>query len=230
MSYLATLVLTILLGLAMPSAAASGRFGEFYSESTYVPKYGVLTDTQLRYVFLKTDSLNLYLGAALQRQDKTDNTQTPLYEKSLSMLTAGLRVPIWKSITFLGEIRSENRSHYGITAGDLWAYPLADQEFFTEAYGESLAYPYFHASPVTTVWAKEGLRYHVGPFMMDPYAEVFATRSPDPNLGRNTEQIRFGLRTIKLFESTSLSLLVYQSFDRSEGNHAEALLVFGGNF
>lgn len=229
MSYLATLVLTILLGLAMPSAYGAS-YGEIYSASSYVPKYGVLTDTQLRFVLTSNEHFNLYFGAALQRQDKTEEAQSPLYEKNLYMLTTGLRVPLWKSITFLGELRTENRSHYGITGGDLWSYQVAEQEVFTEAYGESLAYPYFHASPVTTVWIKEGLRYHVGPFLMDPYAELFATRSPDPNLGRDTEQIRLGLRTIKLLESTSLSLLIYQSFDRNEGNHAEALFVFGGSF
>lgn len=218
------------LGLFVPvSAGALG--GEIYSETTYVPQYGLLTETQLRGLLWSSERGALYLGAALQRQDKTSSSQDPLYEKNRVMATAGGRWILWKSLTALIELRTEERSRGGLYAGDIWEYSLAAAPLFSEFYAESFVFPSFHNDPVTTAWFKQGFRFHLTKhFLLDPYVELYMRRSPKPDLGRDVEQARVGLRGIYLVSTWSAQVLFYQSFVKDESSHDEALLVIGGSF
>ncbi len=97
-------------------AQAEAHRAEIYSETTYVPQFGLLTETQARAFLWSSDQGALYLGAALQRQDKTSQDQDPLYEKNRVMALAGGRWVLWKSLTALIEMRSEERSRGGIVS------------------------------------------------------------------------------------------------------------------
>ncbi|MNJ94862.1 hypothetical protein D3C87_125650 [compost metagenome] len=204
---------------------------EIYSETTYVPQYGLLTESQLRFVVASKDKLALYVGAALQRQDKTISSQDDLYEKNRVMAVVGGRWVIWKNLGLILEARTEERSRGGLYVGDIWQYSAAGLPLFTEFYVESFVLPSFHNDPVSTGWLKQGLRYQLAErFLLDPYLELYARRSPSPDLGRNTDQGRIGLRGIYLRENWSVAAMFYQSYPTDEAPHEEALLVFGGTF
>ncbi len=205
--------------------------GEVYSESTYVPQYGILTESQVRLVPFKTDRLTTYIGAAGQLQSKTQPNQENLYDKSLVMAMTGARYKILDLLSALAEFRSEERTRFGVFSGSIWSYQFLQQTVFTEYYGESMILPSFHNDPISTLWIKQGLRYLVGQnLLFDPFVEAYLRRSPTPDLGRDTEQLRVGLRTIYLVKDWSFSLLIYQSFPKNETPHEEALFVFGGSF
>ncbi len=102
---------------------------------------------------------------------------------------------------------------------------------FSEYYAESFVFPSFHKDPVTAAWLKQGLRFRLSEhFLLDPYLELYLRRSPDPDLGRDTEQARVGLRGIYLLPDFNIQALFYQSFENDRNSHEEALLVFGGSF
>lgn len=215
--------------LGVSSASAFG--GELYSETTYVPQYGLLTDTQLRFLFLERDPVTLYLGGAIQRQDKTKTSQDDLYSENLTMALVGGRVKIWKSLTAFFELRTEERSRGGVYAGNIWEYSLLEQNLFSEFYGEAIVLPSFHNDPVTTFWFKQGLRFQpITHFYLDPYLEIYLRRSPTPDLGRDTDQARVGLRALYAWERWTAGLLIYESWPTDEAPHEEALFFLGGSF
>ncbi len=204
---------------------------EVYSESTYVPQYGILSDTQVRLAPLKTQKITGYIGFALQRQDKTTSSQTKLYSEDLVMASAGLRLSLNSYFSALAEFRTKERSRLGLIAGKIWEYSVRETLLFTEFYGESLILPSFHKNPISTLWLKQGLRYRLGnSLVLDPFVEIYFRQSPSRELGRDTEQARAGLRSLYVQNNWSASLLLYQSFPKNERPHEEALLTFGGTF
>lgn len=205
---------------------------EFYSETNYVPQYGLLTESQLRFLVVAKEKAAVYVGAALQRQDKTESSQDKLYDKNRVMATLGARWNFWWNFSAMIEARTEERSRGGLFVGDIWQYQLGKAPLFSEFYAESFVFPSFHNDPVTTVWFKQGLRFHlVERVLLDPYVELYATRSPSPDLGRNAEQGRAGLRIWALQAHWNAGLLVYESFPfNGDSSHMEALLVLGGRF
>lgn len=216
------------------SAAASlaSKIGvELYSESTYVPQYGALTESHLRIIPKFFDSFTPYLGAATQIQSKTQDTQSKLYDKDYVMAVAGFRYHLNSHIAFLAEVRSEERSRYGLYAGNLWEYKFRSQSMITDIYSESIVFPAFHTDPVSTLWIKQGLRFRpAARWILDPFIEAYLRKSPTPDLGRDTEQLRIGLRTFYLIDTWTFGILLYQSFPRDEVFHEEALLIIGGRF
>lgn len=225
-------VISILISFlsTVPSFAFTVN-GEVYSESTYVPEYGVLTESQLRLIPYKNDRLTTYVGAAGQLQTKTQDSQSKLYDKSLVMAIVGGRYRITDMLSVLAEYRSEERSRFGIFAGHMWQYNVFQQPVFTEFYGESMILPSFHNDPISTLWVKQGVRYSLAEnVLLDPFIEAYLRRSPTPDLGRDTEQLRAGVRAIYLVKTWSFSLLAYQSFPKDEKPHEEVLFVFGGSF
>lgn len=205
--------------------------GEVYSESTYVPQYGVLTDTQIRLIPFKTEKLTTFVGVATQLQNKTRSSQESLYEKNLVMATAGLRYSLIPMVSLLAELRTEDRTRLGVIAGNMWQYDVWTQKMFTEFYAESLILPDFHNDPISTVWVKQGLRFELAEqFYLDPFLEAYGRRSPTPDLGRDTDQFRVGVRGLKMINTWSVGLLVYYAFPKEESNHEEALFVVGGSF
>lgn len=221
-----------LLGVLLLSAELCWALStEVYSESTYVPEYGVLSDTQVRIAPFHTESVTGYVGFALQRQDKTRSSQTQLYSEDIIMASAGLRIALTPYLSALAEFRTEDRSRLGLIAGNIWEYEISKTLLFSEFYGESLVLPSFHKDPISTLWMKQGLRYRLNKkFILDPFVEVYLRQSPSPELGRDTEQVRGGLRSLYLQDAWSAALLIYQSFPKNERPHEEALLVFGGRF
>ena len=211
---------------------ASASIGEVYSETTYVPQFGLLTETQVRAKFFQHEQNVLYVGATLQRQDKIKSDDQVLYSKNnRTMGVLGGRTALWKSLAVFAEYRTEKRSRFGLYFGEIFEYQFKEAPLFSEVYVESVALPSFDNSPVTTAWFKQGLRYHLSEKMIiDPYAELYLRRSPKADLGRDTEQARLGVRGIYLFGTWSAQLLVYQSFEKHERDHEEALFVFGGEF
>ncbi|WP_374073455.1 hypothetical protein [Bdellovibrio bacteriovorus] len=225
--FLITSVFLLIVGVA-PARAA---MGELYSESTYVPQYGILTETQVRLPILQIESASLFIGAALQRQDSTSSDQDALYEKNRVMAVLGGRWTVWKSLTLLAEFRTEERSRGGLYLGDIFEYDIKAVPMFSEFYAESFVLPSFHNDPVIAAWFKQGLRFRLSHhFILDPYLEVYVRRSPDADLGRDTEQARAGLRGIYLLGSWSAQVLIYESFVKDESSHNEALFVIGGSF
>lgn len=227
-----SIVIACVLGFLLFSAELCWALTtEFYSESTYVPQYGILSDTQVRLAPYKSESLISYVGFALQRQDKTRPSQTQLYSEDILMASAGLRVSLNKYFSALAEFRTEDRSRLGLLAGQIWEYFFHDRTFFTDFYGESLVLPSFHNDPVTTLWIKQGLRFRISSlWILDPFVEVYFRQSPDPELGRDTEQLRAGLRGFYIQDKWNASLLIYQSFPKDERPHEEVLLTLGGAF
>ena len=226
-TFLASLVAFLLLTAELCWALST----EVYTESTYVPEYGILSDTQVRLVPFKTGSFTGYVGFALQRQDKTRSSQTKLYSEDIVMASAGLRVSLNKYFQALAEVRSKDRSRLGLVAGQIWEYGLGENLVFTEFYAESLILPSFHKDPISTLWVKQGLRYRLNnAFILDPFVEIYLRQSPSPDLGRDTEQVRAGLRSLYVQNNWSAAFLVYQSFPKDERPHEEALLTFGGTF
>lgn len=220
-------VFVLLVGITSARAA----MGELYSESTHVPQYGILTETQIRLPVLQSKNAVLFAGAALQRQDSTSSDQAALYEKNRVMAVLGGRWTIWKSLNLLAELRTEERSRGGLFLGDIFEYDLKAVPVFSEFYAESFVLPSFHNDPVTAAWFKQGLRFRLsGNFILDPYFEFYVRRSPDADLGRDTEQARVGLRGICLFGSWNAQILIYESFVKDESSHNEALFVIGGSF
>lgn len=226
--------LSIILSTTLVTTTAQASFtssGEIYSETNYVPQYGLLTDTQLRYVFYKDVLAAVYLGAVVQRQDKTAPDQDTLYNKEYLMAEVGFRFKIWKSLHLLAEARTEDRSRWGVFLGDMWIYPVSSVNMFTEFYAEGVLMPSYHHDPVSTGWIKQGLRFQIDPHLMiDPYIELYGRRSPTPDLGRDTDQARAGVRFLGAWKKWSVGLLVYEAFVKDERSHNEALLYFGGSF
>lgn len=205
--------------------------GEVYSETNYISKYGLLSDTQIRAHFFQLENSSLYAGVAMQRQDKLESSDFDLYEKNLVMPVLGGRARFWNVVSIFAEFRTEQRGRFGIYAGDMFEYEIFQAPVFTEGYIESVALPSFHNNPVTTAWLKQGLRYHLSEQgIIDPYIELYMRRSPDPNLGRDTEQSRLGVRGIYRFGAWSTQLLVYQAYEKNESPKEEALFVIGGSF
>lgn len=205
------------------SSLASTVQGEFYSESTYVPRYGVLTESHLRLTPKKIGGFIPYLGVATQIQNKLNDSQERLYQKNYVMGVAGFRYHLLPQIAILAEARTEERSRYGAFAGNIWEYQVKTQSFITDVYAESVVYPSFHSDPVSTLWIKQGLRFRpAAHWVLDPFFEGYVRKSPAPDLGRDTEQWRMGLRTLYIVDTWTLGLLVY--------TNEEALLVIGGRF
>lgn len=231
-------ILTLILCVAtlccistLPGSAQASVHGEIYSESNHVPDYGLLTESVLRLHLYKNDTFTSYLGAAIQSQNKTQSSQTDLYDKNRVMALAGVKIPIWSTLTAILEARTEDRSRVGLFLGNIWIYPAAQLNAFSEFYAESMIMTAFHSRPVSTGWFKQGFRFQAQEnFLVDPFAEFYIRRSPTPDLGRDTEQARLGLRMIYLFGSWNASLLAYESFPRDEASHTEALFVIGGSF
>lgn len=222
-------ILTVFIGIMPAKSFAIG--GEIYSESTYVPEYGILSDTQFRFIPYTYQTARFDLGAASQIQTITKDDQVKLYDKSLVMALAGVRWNLTPWLGLLAEYRTEDRSRYGVFAGNIWLYNIANSNLFSEFYGESLILPSFHHDPTSTLWLKQGVRFN--PAMgcyLDPFIEAYLRRSPTPNLGRDTEQLRAGLRGIYFVNSWSFSLLAYESFPKDEKPHEEVLFVIGGQF
>lgn len=212
---------------------ASAAIAEVYSETNFVPQFGLLSDAQVRVKLYQSEVSAIYVGAALQRQDKINSDDEILYsKKNRTLAVVGGRITIWKTLTAFAEYRSERRSRYGLYAGNIFEYQFKEMPLFSEVYAETVALPSFHRSPVTTVWFKQGLRNRLTEkFIVDPYAELYLRRSPTPDLGRDTEQVRLGVRGIYLFATSwSAQLLVYQSFEKHQRDHEEAILVIGGEF
>lgn len=211
---------------------AFASIGEVYSETTYVPQFGLLTETQVRAKFFQHEQNVLYVGATLQRQDKIKSDDQVLYSKNNRTLgVLGARAAIWKSLTAFAEYRTEKRSRFGLYLGEIFEYRIKKAPLFSEVYVESVALPSFDNSPVTTAWFKQGLRYHLSEkVIIDPYIELYLRRSPKADLGRDTDQARLGARGIYFFGTWYAQLLVYQSFEKHERDHEEALFVFGGEF
>lgn len=225
------IILTALCSVPAVSFAGTTFGGELYSESTYVPEFGVLNEFQLRLASKASESFIPYVGYAGQWQNKTSESQEKLYDKSYHMLTVGVRAPLASFLGFLAEYRTEDRSRLGFYAGNIWEYEFSAAPLFTEFYGESMIIPSFHNDPISTLWIKQGLRYRFGGhWILDPFAEGYVRYSPTANLGRDTEQLRLGARAIYIFNAWSASFLVYQSFPKNQKSHEEALLVFGGAF
>ncbi|WP_413560871.1 hypothetical protein [Bdellovibrio sp. HCB209] len=185
----------------------------------------------MRFVFFKDDRAAVYLGAATQRQDKTDSSQDALYDKNLVMPLIGARYQIWNSLHIFAEARTEDRSRIGLFAGNMWQYELVSLNAFTEFYAEGVILPSYNNDPVSTGWIKQGFRFNLSQaWKFDPYIELYGRRSPTPDLGRDTDQARAGARLIVAGEKFSASLLAYEAFVSGEKSHNEAMLVFGGAF
>jgi len=224
-------ILLLLLLSFFISLNAFALSGEVYSETNYISKYGLLTDTQVRGHFYQNEILSLYAGVTMQRQDKISSDDMNLYDKNLVMPTLGGRVRLWNFLTVFAEYRTEDRSRFGLAAGQILEYQIKDAPVFTEGYAESVVLPSYHNNPVSTAWLKQGLRYRVTESgIVDPYIELYLRRSPDPNLGRDTEQARLGVRGIYLFGTWSAQLLIYQAYEKNESPQEEALFVLGGTF
>lgn len=223
---------TVSLFCFLVAMKASASIGEVYSETTYIPKFGLLTETQVRAKFFQFEQNVLYVGVTLQRQDKINSDDQVLYSKNnRTMGVLGGRAQLWKSLTAFAEYRTEKRSRFGLYLGEIFEYRFKEVPLFSEVYVESVALPSFDNSPVTTAWFKQGLRYRVSEkFIIDPYAELYLRHSPKADLGRDTEQARLGVRGIYFFGAYSAQLLVYQSFEKHERDHEESLFVFGGEF
>lgn len=205
--------------------------GELYSESNYVPQYGTLTESQIRWTFRQQTKVIPYIGAATQVQNKTSDSQEDLYEKNGVMAVAGVRAQITPLLSTLAEYRTEERSRLGLYSGNLWQYHFSSQLMFTEYYAESFILPHFDWDPISTVWIKQGLRFSpVTHFFVDPFLEGYIRNSPTPELGRTTQQFRTGVRALYQFKLWSISLLAFESFPNGEKPHEEALLVLGGSF
>lgn len=205
--------------------------GEVYSETTYVPEYGFLSDNYLRFFVYEANPVKFYLGLSTQSQGKTKSSQTSLYEKNRVMPLVGLRSHIWKDISGLIEFRTEERSRAGIYAGNIWEYSVKSANVFSEYYVEGMILPSFTNEPIFAGWVKHGLRYKpFNQFFIDPYLEGYLRISPDKDLGRDTQQFRLGVRGIYLWNTWSVSVLTYQSFAKDEKGHLESLLVLGGTF
>lgn len=214
------------------ATAKANTIAEIYSETTFVPQYGLLTETQLRAKLFQFEKNVFYVGAALQRQDKTSSDNDALYAKNRTMAVIGGRIVLWKSLTALAEYRTERRSRYGLFLGEIFEYQFKNAPLFSEFYIEAIALPSFHRHPVTSAWFKQGLRYRLEQtaFIIDPYVEVYTRRSPKADLGRDTEQARIGVRGIYQFNLWSVQILVYESFVKHERAHEEVLFVIGGEF
>lgn len=210
---------------------ASGEIGEVYSETNYIPQYGFISETKINLFLAKSETSVLYTGGALQAQGKTNASQDQLFEKNRIMAVFGLRHSIWKNLMALLEFRTEDRSRGGLFVGDFWQYQVNDLNLFSEIYAESLILPNFDSSPISTVWYKQGVRYSLSKnLLFDPFVELYLRHSPNPDLGRTTEQARIGLRTTYLKNKWTVSALIYQSYGRNEVGHVEGLLVIGGTF
>lgn len=216
------------------SAASSLAYtvqGEIYSESTYVPQYGLLTESHVRIIPKVFGPFIPYLGAATQIQNKTRDSQDRLYAKNYVMAVAGFRYHLLPQIALLAEARTEERGRYGVFAGHLWEYQVQSQNIITDVYAESIVYPSFHNDPVSTLWVKQGLRFRPAThWILDPFIEGYIRKSPTADLGRDTEQLRAGLRTYYIVNAWTFGLLAYQSFPKDEASHEEALIVIGGRF
>lgn len=213
------------------STGSSVLKGELYSESTYIPEYGVLNENYLRLFISTSEKLNTYLGISSQSQIKTSSTQSDLYEKDRLMPLVGVRGKIWGQLHYLAELRTQDRSRLGLFAGNIWEYSAAELPLFTEYYAEAISLPSFTNAPVMAGWLKQGLRFHPNSHLyVDPYVEAYLRQSPDPDLGRDTQQLRLGLRLLYSVSSWNISLLTYHSFEQHENDHLETLLVLGGSF
>lgn len=219
---------TYLVGMS----ANASTIAEVYSETTYVPQYGLLSETQLRAKLFQFERNVFYIGVALQRQDKISANDDDLYSKNLTMAIVGGRIALWKSLTALVEYRTERRSRLGLFLGEIFEYQFKDAPLFSEFYIESIALPSFHRNPVTSAWFKQGLRYRLetAAIIVDPYIEIYTRRSPKADLGRDTEQARIGVRGIYQFNLWSAQILVYESFVKHERAYEEALFIVGGEF
>lgn len=227
-------ILLVCSFLVSSLAIAKDFTGELYSENTYVPEFGVITDSQIRMVYTKSELIQPYLGFAHQNQFKTQDSQTKLFDRDFNMGIMGLRLKLHPLLTLIGEYRNESRSRFGLYSGHIWLTQLKSSLIFAEYYAESFVLPDFDNKPITTLWGKLGLRYQItSQLLLDPYLELNYRNSPNRNLGRNIEQFRIGIRSFYFLKNPSgiyLGALLYQSFPKNETPHEEALLVVGGQF
>lgn len=223
---------TVSLFFFLIAMNSSASVGEVYFETAHIPQYGLLTDTQVRAKFFQCEQNVLYVGATVQRQDKFSHDDEILYsKKSRTMAVLGGRAVLWKFLTAFAEYRTENRSRFGLYLSEIFEYQFKKAPLFSEVYAESVALPSFHRNPVTTAWFKQGLRYRLSEkFIADPYVELYSRRSPDADLGRDTDQVRAGVRGTYFWGTWFAQLLVYQSFEKHERDHEESLFVVGGEF
>lgn len=208
---------------------------EVYSETNYLPAFGLLTDSRLRHSLAKDRFTLLYLGSAFQHQAETARGQDALYVTSVSPLFGAALYPMPQLGLFVeyrlrltdrnGRTQSESDPRFGLTVGDL-VRPAGP--WFFEYYGEVIGVPRVAPVPVSTAWLKAGLRQSLIPgLFLDPFAEFFARQSRSPDLGRSTNEARAGLRLIYATEDFSSSVLVYESFRQRE---VQGLLVLWGRF
>jgi len=207
---------------------------EIYTESNYLPEYGLLTESRLRLYFLKKKAFQAYLGTALERQDLAGG-KPPIYIDSVSPL-AGVKFTFLRQLSAFAEYRqwivngtTANTSlpdpRYGIAGGDLIQF---QNPLFFEYYGEVVGVPRVSSALVTTAWTKLGYRETISHGLyVDPYLEFFVRHTPDINLGVETSEPRLGLRMIFAKNSWSTSALIYEAFRERE---VEGLFVFGGLF
>ncbi|MGZ3775214.1 MAG: hypothetical protein ACXVCY_15275 [Pseudobdellovibrionaceae bacterium] len=217
--------------LSLPFFRIWASQSEVYSETTYVPQYGLISDYRARLFLTKADFIASYVGASFQFQNKLNSSQDSLYEKSLITPLLGGRVLIWRNVFSFAELRTEQQSRIGFFTSNFWEYSVIDRDAFSEFYAESIVLPYYHQYPVSTAWFKQGFRYRpLNKVILDPFIEVYLRRSPTPNLGRDTEQGRIGVRSTLAFEKWNISVLLYEAAPFDAAPHEEGLFIIGGAF
>lgn len=216
------------------SAPESLFRGDLYSESNYLPTYGLLSETRLRYNFWQRGIFKTYFGIAHQRQDFAGGKED-IYIPSLSPML-GVRVRLLAQLHIFAEYRqwitnirnkinSQADPRFGVFAGD---FLNLKGPFFAEYYGEWIAVPRVSRTSVSTLWLKLGLRQPLAPsFYIDPYAEFFVRHTKDLNLGVETSEGRAGLRLLYAPAHWSAAVLVYEAFRENE---VQGLFVVGAEF
>lgn len=216
------------MGYSVPSIAGSG---EIYSETNYIPDYGLINESNLRLFIYGDNNKKAYIGVSNQSQINTEENQRKLYDKNRVIPIIGIRVHVCKDLHFVAEARTEQRSRIGIYAGNIWEYSIDPLNSFSEYYADAMVLPEYTGKPVLSGWIKQGLRFKPTQYLLiDPYLELYARSSPTPDLGRDTQQGRIGIRAVHVHNSWSFSLLTYQTFPKEGSNHSEALIAIGGTF
>lgn len=226
---------------------------EFYSETTsHRQKNSIVQQSRLRWLISHAhampETLAVYLGAGIDRELGAPEQQ---WIQNSWRPQIGFQ---WKPSPYLQTWIEYNQRHFaqkntdeidqqehdprwGLAATRAIELKNSEREFGTiENYFEAVSYFRAHREPVISGFFRPSHQFNVNTTLSaSPYAELYFQRSPLPEIGLNTNQIRGGLKLQAQW--SSLSATVYGYWPQEVGQTSTAangqfvsLLVLGGYF
>ncbi len=158
--------------------------------------------------------------------------------------SVGIELPLGPFTTFL-EYRylyerprstpSPHDPRLGLVGGYWWQSPtFAQLDWFCDSYTELISSPRIRPAPTLTGFSKFGLRKALTKnFFADPYFEAYGNKSPDPLMGRDALELRYGARLVWAPRNWSAQMGVFRrfaTFVEAPGSRWRFLLAIGGTF